>query len=170
MPARLRVALNPRDPVAKEYWSTLADRYHFDPNAAEIDVLDLELELDLFRRLSPTSALGAGIVVYGEKRDMTEQAVNALEFFRNESCGKCVPCRIGSQKMATLGGHLLARRISADEWRDLLPAVKDLEHALGMASICGLGRAVPTGFKTLIDLFGDDLEARLTRTPAEASR
>ena len=51
----------------------------------------MELDLDLFRALSPTSSLGAGLVVYAEGRDMVEQAVNATEFYRNESCGKCVP-------------------------------------------------------------------------------
>ena len=60
----------------------------------------------MFRALSPTQALGAGLVVYAEGRDMAEQAVNSLEFFRNESCGKCVPCRLGSQKMVSLGDKL----------------------------------------------------------------
>ena len=87
----------------------------------------MELELGLFRSLSPTQALGAGIVVYAEGRDMAEQAVNALAFFRNESCGKCVPCRIGSQKLATLGNNLLAGKVGAEEWQDeLLPATREL--------------------------------------------
>ena len=44
----------------------------FDPTATELDILDLELELNLFRALSPTQALGAGLVVYAEGRDMAE--------------------------------------------------------------------------------------------------
>ena len=66
--------------------------------AQQLDILDLELELNCFRALSPTAALGAGVVVYDESRDMVVEAVRSLEFYRNESCGKCVPCRIGSQK------------------------------------------------------------------------
>ena len=53
-------------------WQALAARRGFDPNAQELDVLDLELELNLFRALSPTQALGAGIVVYAEGRDMVD--------------------------------------------------------------------------------------------------
>ena len=41
---------------------------------------------------------------------MVDQAINAVEFFRNESCGKCVPCRIGSQKLAVLGDNLRRAR------------------------------------------------------------
>src|SRR5207302_2508753 len=95
-------------------WKALAERRGFDPAAQELDILDMELELNFFRALSPTQSLGAGLVVYADGRDMADQAVNALEFFRNESCGKCVPCRIGSQKMATLGGNLLQGRVKPD--------------------------------------------------------
>ncbi|MBC7891277.1 MAG: methyl-viologen-reducing hydrogenase subunit delta, partial [Sphingobacteriaceae bacterium] len=38
----------------------------------------------------------------------------------NESCGKCVPCRVGSQKMASLGSHLLGGKISETEWKTTL--------------------------------------------------
>ena len=46
--------------------------------------------------------LGAAFVAYDDRRNMAEQAVNCTEFYRNESCGKCVPCRIGSQKLAQM--------------------------------------------------------------------
>ncbi|HEY4284162.1 MAG TPA: NAD(P)H-dependent oxidoreductase subunit E, partial [Chthoniobacterales bacterium] len=100
IPAKLGVNKGlPRKHVENKTWQEIARRRGFDPSASELDILDLELELNLFRALSPTQALGAGLVVYAEDRNMAEQAVNSLEFFRNESCGKCVPCRLGSQKM-----------------------------------------------------------------------
>jgi NADH:ubiquinone oxidoreductase subunit F (NADH-binding) len=151
-------------------WRALAERHGFDPNVKELDVLDLELELALFRKLSPTAALGAGIVVYAEYRDMAEQAVNALEFFRNESCGKCVPCRIGSQKLAALGGKLLDGTISARQWEQLEERVDDLGEAMNQASICGLGRAAPVALRCATDYFGSDVAAHLGRTPAEGRR
>src|SRR4029078_2298877 len=111
-----------------------------DGAAEEIDSLDLELELDVFRALSPTQALGAGMVVYAEGRDMAEQAVDAIEFFRNESCGKCVPCRIGSQKLAILGENLLAGGVPVRRWQEeLLPGVAELGGVMELTSICGLG-------------------------------
>ena len=64
-----------------------------------LDILDLPLDLDLLR--AGRLMLGAAFVVYGERADMFEQALNCVEFFRNESCGKCVPCRLGTDKLAT---------------------------------------------------------------------
>ncbi|MDB6146521.1 MAG: nqo, partial [Spartobacteria bacterium] len=114
LPAQLTAAKGlPRDHTNNKSWQAIATRRGFDPGATELDILDLELELNLFRALSPTQALGAGLVVYAENRDMAEQAVNSVEFFRNESCGKCVPCRLGSQKLASLGSHLLNGQIEA---------------------------------------------------------
>jgi NADH:ubiquinone oxidoreductase subunit F (NADH-binding) len=126
----------------------------FDPASSELNVLDLELELNLFRALSPTQALGAGLVVYADDRDMAEQAVNSVEFFRNESCGKCVPCRLGSQKLASLGSHLLNGEISSALWQEeILPLIKEMGKAIELASICGLGRSVPVPLMTVAAFF-----------------
>ena len=153
----------PRKHTENAEWQALAARRGFDPLAQKLDLLDLELELNLFRALSPTQALGAGIVVYAQDRDMTEQAVNAIEFFRNESCGKCVPCRAGSQKMFNLGNNLLAGRIDAGTWdSELLPIVTELGEVMMLASICGLGRSVPMPLRTLVDYFKADLSMHLT--------
>ena len=163
LPARLTTTAGlPRNHTTKPDWQALALRRGFDPAAQELDILDLDLELNIFRALSPTQSLGAGLVVYAEDRDMAEQAVNALEFYRNESCGKCVPCKIGSQKMANLGTNLLAGHIDAASWKsEMLPLVKSLSEAMGMASICGLGRSVPMPIGTVISFFGDDLARHL---------
>ncbi len=165
LPAKLTAAHGlPRDHVNNETWQALTARHGLDPAATELDILDLELELNVFRALSPTQALGAGLVVYAEGRDMVEQAVNALEFFRNESCGKCVPCRTGSQKFVSLGTHLVNGSIGADRWKnELVPLVKEMGKAIGMASICGLGRSVPMPLNTVIDFFPDDVAAHLKR-------
>ena len=76
------------------------------------------------------SSLGSGaVVIVGEGRDMLELARNLTAFFRNESCGKCVPCRIGTEKAVIM--------IDRDE-TDLMP---DLHETLLETSICGLGQA-----------------------------
>lgn len=108
--------------------------------------------------MSPTKALGAGLIVYAEGRDMAEEAVNSLEFFRNESCGKCVPCRLGAQKMVSLGSNLLAGQITHDQWcNELLPLVADMSRAIELTSICGLGRSVPVPLRTAINYFNEDV-------------
>ena len=164
LPARLTADAGlPRDHLKNKVWLAIAGRRGFDPAATEMDLLDLELELNVFRGLSPTQALGAGLVVYGDDRDMAEQSVNSLEFFRNESCGKCVPCRMGSQKMASLGAHLLTGNIDATRWKnEIVPLVKDMGKAIELASICGLGRSVPVPLRTVMNYFPADLAKHLS--------
>ncbi len=163
LPAKLTPSRGlPREHVKNKAWLELAARRGFDPAANELDILDLELELNLFRSLSPTQALGAGLVVYAEGRDMIDQAVNSLEFYRNESCGKCVPCRVGSQKMVSVGSRLLDGKISATEWEnDLQPLISELGKAIELSSICGLGRSVPVPLRCAVNFFEDDLRAHL---------
>ena len=95
------------------------------PATPLVNILELPLDLNFFRSvgkvfdqewtagqtglgfsLPVTFLLGAGLVVYAEDdgTDMLDQAVNATQFFRNESSGKCVPCRIGSEKLVQIGG------------------------------------------------------------------
>jgi NADH:ubiquinone oxidoreductase subunit F (NADH-binding)/NADH:ubiquinone oxidoreductase subunit E len=78
------------------------------------------------------SSLGSGaVVVVGEGADMLSLARNLTAFFRNESCGKCVPCRIGLEKAVML----IDNRRKED-----LDVLRDLHEALVMTSICGLGQ------------------------------
>ena len=172
LPAKLTARAGlPRDHTNNKAWIELAKRRGFDPAATELDILDLELELNLFRALSPTQALGAGIVVYAEGRDMVDQAVNAMEFYRNESCGKCVPCRLGSQKMASLGTHLAEGKIEADRWKnELLPMVRDMSKAIELASICGLGRSVPVPLRAVVNYFESDITCHLIPSPVPAAQ
>jgi NADH:ubiquinone oxidoreductase subunit F (NADH-binding) len=163
LPARLTAAAGlPREHNKNKTWLAVAERRGFDPAATEMDLLDLELELNVFRGLSPTQALGAGLVVYGDDRDMAEQAGNSLNFFRNESCGKCVPCRLGSQKMASLGANILSGKVTAERWKtEIAPLVKDMGRAIELASICGLGRSVPVPLRTVMNYFPEDLAKHL---------
>jgi NADH:ubiquinone oxidoreductase subunit F (NADH-binding)/NADH:ubiquinone oxidoreductase subunit E len=170
LPAKLTPKAGlPRDHVKKKEWQALAKRRGFDPESQELDILDLELELNLFRALSPTQALGAGLTVYAEGRDMAVEAVNAIEFYRNESCGKCVPCRIGSQKLVSLGTNLLEGNIDTEQWtNELYPAAKDLGKVMELTSICGLGRSVSLPLRTTVDYFAQDV-ARHTESVKPAA-
>lgn len=136
----------------------VAARRGFSPDTTEIDILELELEVDVWRALAPTMALGAGLCVYSEDRDMFQEAVNSMQFYRNESCGKCVPCRLGSQKLANMGQAVLDGTVDRATWGDqLLPIVKDLDEAVIQTSICGLGRSVPLPYRTVLNFFPEDV-------------
>ena len=69
----------------------------------------LDVRLDFETLAEAGSMLGSGaMVVMAEGTDLLAAATNVLAFFRNESCGKCVPCRVGTAKAHTLLGDVLA--------------------------------------------------------------
>ncbi len=92
-----------------------------------------------FRALGDVgSMLGSGaLVVVAEGTPMLPLAANVVRFFRNESCGKCVPCREGSQRAV----EALERAIQDDEPLDWT-TIETLEELLVETSICGLGYVV----------------------------
>ena len=105
---------------------------------------------------------GAGRVRRNPRHGRRGRA-KSLEFFRNESCGKCVPCRIGSQKLDLVGREPAGGTEfppSAGK-RELGPLVKELGATIGLASICGLGRSVPMPLTTVMRTFPEDVAKHL---------
>ena len=95
---------------------------------------------------------------------MVENALNCIEFYRNESCGKCVPCRMGSQKLTDIVGEMLAGKFQ----RDSLPVVGELSDAMSVASICGLGQVASNPIATVMKYFPEELDRYLV--PRKMSR
>ena len=91
---------------------------------------DLPLE---FGKLEPHGCfVGSGaVVVLSDRDDLKAIARNLLAFFAHESCGKCTPCRVGTEKAQDL--------IAPADWNR--PLLEELAHAMADASICGLGQA-----------------------------
>jgi NADH:ubiquinone oxidoreductase subunit F (NADH-binding)/NADH:ubiquinone oxidoreductase subunit E len=100
------------------------------------DQLDVPLDFGSLREAG--SMLGSGaLVVMAEGTDLLAAATNVLRFFRDESCGKCVPCRVGSTKAhRILTDHLAAGGGAGD----VDPRVGELEQVMRRTSICGLGQ------------------------------
>jgi NADH:ubiquinone oxidoreductase subunit F (NADH-binding) len=99
----------------------------------------LDVRLDFGTLAEAGSMLGSGaLVVMAEGTDLLAAATNVLRFFRDESCGKCVPCRVGSTKAHTLLAQALASGEGVDE--SLRARLLDLEVVLRRTSICGLGQ------------------------------
>jgi len=99
---------------------------------------DLDVELDFGTLQAAGSMLGSGaMVVMAAGTDLLAAAVNVLRFFRDESCGKCVPCRVGSAKAHVILGGLVG---AGGGPGDVNGEVRDLAEVLRRTSICGLGQ------------------------------
>ena len=114
-----------------------------------------------FRALAEAgSMLGSGAVVaVAEGACMLELALNVGRFFRNESCGKCVPCRVGSEKIVMLLENILDGNGSMAD----LDLIEELSDTMALTSICGLGQAAPNPILSVIKYFKDDIVRYITR-------
>jgi NADH:ubiquinone oxidoreductase subunit F (NADH-binding)/NADH:ubiquinone oxidoreductase subunit E len=120
------------------------------PSAGYLPASMAELRLDWNAVAAAGSMVGSGaIVVCAEGRCMLDMALNAVRFFRNESCGKCVPCRVGSQKMTDMLTAWTQGKSGAGDFQLL----DELSTAMKMTSICGLGQVVPVPIVSVMKHF-----------------
>jgi formate dehydrogenase beta subunit len=155
-----------RSPADADFMAWFVDR-HLPPGVTHLDLLAVPLDLNVFRhlaallRLPVEPMLGAGLAVFADGADVLDHAVNFTQFYRNESCGKCVPCRIGSQKLTQLGTDLLARRdagkLAPAEVEATKADVMAVTRAMQLTSICGLGYVAPIPLGTALAYFADDV-------------
>jgi formate dehydrogenase beta subunit len=118
-----------------------AELQAFQPGGASSNFLgpdDLDVPLDFKPLAERGSMLGSGaLVAMAEGTDLLAAATNVLRFFRNESCGKCVPCRVGSHKAHAMLTEALSAEAGVEPIEE---EIKQLEATLRMTSICGLGQ------------------------------
>lgn len=103
------------------------------------------------------SMLGAaGMIVFDDSRDMIAAAHNAMRFFAHESCGKCFPCRIGTQR--------LVERLNGEGPTDLqtwLTEIDEIGQTMKAVSACGLGMAAPLVTDSLVRFFPEQVAAHV---------
>jgi NADH:ubiquinone oxidoreductase subunit F (NADH-binding) len=116
----------------------------------------LDVELDFGTLQAAGSMLGSGaMVVMAEGTDLLAAAVNVLRFFRDESCGKCVPCRVGSAKAHRMLADLLA---DGGGPADVNTDVRELIDVMRRTSICGLGQVALGPVSSVLRLAGGGRE------------
>ncbi|GAC1527619.1 MAG: NADH-ubiquinone oxidoreductase-F iron-sulfur binding region domain-containing protein [Ramlibacter sp.] len=89
----------------------------------------------------------AAVMVLGQHDKARDAALNMMRFFAHESCGQCTPCRVGTDKAATL--------MQALRWDNTTLA--DLSQVMGDASICGLGQAAPNPIRCIQQHFAHEI-------------
>ena len=121
---------------------------------------DLDATLDEPSLRARGSMLGAGgMIVFDDTRDIVEVAHNAMEFFAHESCGKCFPCRIGTQRMKERLDFPAANDlVSGEAWHQ---EVQDLGQVMQHLSACGLGVSAAYVSDSLVRNFPDQVRAKL---------
>jgi NADH:ubiquinone oxidoreductase subunit F (NADH-binding)/NADH:ubiquinone oxidoreductase subunit E len=126
--------------------------YGYFPGGASGGILpaslgDLPLDFDT---LQPHGCFigSAAVIVLSNQDSARAAALNAMRFFKHESCGQCTPCRVGTDKAVTL--------MEAPVWDQ--PLLQDLARAMEDASICGLGQAAPNPLRCAMRYFPQEFE------------
>jgi NADH:ubiquinone oxidoreductase subunit F (NADH-binding) len=139
----------------------------FQPGGASSNFLGpdgLDVPLDFGPLAEAGSMLGSGaLVVIAEGTDLLAAATNVLRFFRNESCGKCVPCRVGSMKAHAILAELVE---SGGGPEDVDERIVELEATMRLTSICGLGQVALGPAISVLGLKRGGTDARPQPRPA----
>ena len=127
----------------------------------------LEIPMEYETLLEAGSMMGSGgLIVMDEDACMVDMARFFLDFTRDESCGKCTPCRIGTKRMLEI-----LDRITAGEGREGdIPALLALAENIKSTSLCGLGQSAPNPVLSMLKQFRSEYEAHIydKRCPAGA--
>ncbi|MFM8303499.1 MAG: NADH-ubiquinone oxidoreductase-F iron-sulfur binding region domain-containing protein [Actinomycetota bacterium] len=114
--------------------------------------VDVALTPEATRAIGATLGSGA-VIVLDDTHDLAQTVLRVAAFFREESCGQCVPCRVGTVRQEEALHRLAAGRPlgSADEE---LTRLRDVGAAMRDASICGLGHSAWNAVESALDDFG----------------
>ncbi|MFC8404571.1 NAD(P)H-dependent oxidoreductase subunit E [Streptomyces griseoincarnatus] len=115
------------------------------------DELDIPLTFEGTREAGTT--LGSGVVMaFDDTVPLPRLLLRIAEFFRDESCGQCVPCRVGTVRQEE-ALHRIAERTDADAAADIT-LLREVGRAMRDASICGLGQTAWNAVESAIDRLG----------------
>jgi NADH-quinone oxidoreductase subunit F len=111
--------------------------------------------------LSYETALGSGAVtVFDRSRDMIDVVYQTLRFFAEESCGKCVPCREGTEVMIEVLGRVVKGEGAAED----IEILEELSEVMSHSSLCGLGQSAPVPVLDSLEHFRNEYEIRIDQS------
>ena len=132
-----------------------------------VDLFDLTVDYEALTEAGSMMGSG-GMVVMDESSCMVDMARYFLEFLQDESCGKCVPCRLGIDRMLEIVTDITEGRGTEKQ----LVLVEELAETVALASLCALGKTAPNPVLTTLRYFRPEYEAHIRerRCPALACR
>ena len=123
-----------------------------------LDVKMIDTQID-FKSITTLGAImgSGGLIVLDESTCLVDMAHYFIQFTQNESCGKCVPCRIGTRKML----HILDKIVKGQGSYEDLDELESLAYTIKNASLCGLGQTAPNPIISTLKYFRDEYEAHI---------
>jgi NADP-reducing hydrogenase subunit HndC len=128
------------------------------PSGGCIPATHLDVPVDYESLVSLGSIMGSGgLIIMDETSDMVDVARYFMEFCMDESCGKCVPCRVGTRMM-----HDLLKKITDDRGTSIdLERLEELAQYVKDVSLCGLGASAPNPLLSTLRHFRKEYEDRI---------
>jgi NADH-quinone oxidoreductase subunit F len=114
--------------------------------------LDVPLSFEGTRAIGATLGSGA-VIVLDDTADLGAMLMRIASFFGHESCGQCVPCRVGTKRQEEILGRILGARGQNGTSADIT-LLADVAQAMRDASICGLGQTAANAIQSAIPLLG----------------
>ena len=127
----------------------------------------LDTPVDYDSLIEAGSMMGSGgMVVLDEETCMVDVARYFLDFTEKESCGKCVPCRLGTKQLLTILEDIVEGRGKPGD----IDRLEELAQGIKMGSLCGLGQTAPNPVLTTIRYFRDEYEAHINDNACPAKQ
>ena len=121
-----------------------------------------------YENIAKTGAImgSGGMIVMDEKTCMVDMAKFFMDFTSKESCGKCVPCRIGTTRML----EILQRIVKGEGQESDIDTLVELGEAIKTGALCGLGNSAPNPVLTTVKYFRGEYEAHINEKKCPAKK
>ena len=131
----------------------------------ELLTIHPDLPVDFDALYDAGSMVGSGgMVVMDESTCMVDVAKYFLQFLQDESCGKCVPCRLGVDRMLEIITDITQGRGKPEH----IPLLQDLSETVQQTSLCGLGKTAPNPVLSTLRYFPEEYEAHVHKKSCPA--
>jgi len=122
------------------------------------NLLDTPVDYESLKALGSMMGSG-GMIVIDDRSDMIDVARYFMEFSMEESCGKCVPCRVGTVQLYNLLGKFQRKEATEED----LQTLEELCDLVRNASLCGLGQAAPNPILSTLKYFREEYLAKIRK-------